>query len=283
MDKNNDFEKNNNQHDLDEYVAKQISNYYGEDVINTINANIPTPPPKKSKRRVRKLYSAISVICAVVFLTGVILFSGIFFVTGVPTLNVDNTPDTASSTDIENPSSSASANDTENESSQVNNFDSDTKSSTDTESSEVKPDSTSTGTDRITDRDSSGQSDSDVINSEFNSRTDNENILTSSQKNSSHYDENSATASQSTTSKHTSNIAETIDAPSRPNYYSMPEIPDEGTVTSIHTDLDNNNSTNPYDNVTTGKQVRAGIGITLMVLSLAVSLVLNKLRIKEES
>ena len=47
----------------------------------------------------------------------------------------------------------------------------------------------------------------------------------------------------------------------------MPEISsEEGYV--IESDPGNNSETNPYDNVTTGRRARAGIGIFLMIASL---------------
>lgn len=81
---------------------------------------------------------------------------------------------------------------------------------------------------------------------------------------SSSVDENSSVVEKST-SENTSSKEE--ESHSR-HEYSLPELPSDGSAFVPQSDPNNNSITNPYDNVTTGRRARAGIGIFLMISSL---------------
>ncbi|MBQ5439494.1 MAG: hypothetical protein IIT49_01780, partial [Clostridia bacterium] len=72
-----------------------------------------------------------------------------------------------------------------------------------------------------------------------------------------------------------SNTGETDTLPDREHEYSLPET--ESGVIIEHSD-NNSPETNPYDSVVTGRRIRAGVGISLTVLSLVMALVLSKLK-----
>ena len=67
---------------------------------------------------------------------------------------------------------------------------------------------------------------------------------------------------------------------SRPEYYSLPEASATETATGEIPQM--NGSGNPNDTVTTGRKIRAGAGIVLIVLSFASALWLYKLKESEE-
>ena len=53
----------------------------------------------------------------------------------------------------------------------------------------------------------------------------------------------------------------------RQGYFSLSEYPKESNSQIIESDINNNSITNSYDNITTGRHARAGIGFLLMILS----------------
>lgn len=241
-----DFPDHDNREDIEKYIESQILDYYGEDLINSLRTSqIPTPP-SKTGTRFSRIYTALSIVCAVVFLTGIVVFTGVFF-----------------SSDLSNFGSTSSGgngvvvSDSPGQSSKSENTDAslpeDITSSSIAESDGIGSQNSDSHYDY-------SPSESGSFSSENNSKNNSKN-------------EN---GSDSMTSSATS------DTPSRPAYYSLPEIPDEGTVTSAHTDEDNNSISNPHDNVTTGKQFRASLGLILMSMSLAIAVVLNKQKAKKE-
>lgn len=222
MDINNDSGNQSNNRDFDDYIADEIIDYYGQDLIDSAKALSNPPALPKRKARMKKLLSVLSIVCAVIFLTGTLILTGIF---------MNSKPRQPSS---ENNSESFSA-------------------------------VTSSDFEGTASRESSDTS--EKINTESSSDT-NSQISSSSASSDSNVNASSNVSSE--------------DSFSRDREYSLPEIPDEGTVTSVHTDVDNNSTTNPNDNVTTGKRVFIWVGIFSMIFSLAVSLVLNKLRAEYE-
>lgn len=243
MSKNNDFDNEHRRPELDEYLSKEITQYYGEDVINNIKSSSAPPPP--ILRRKNRILSAVGICCAVIFLTGAAMFSGVFLTSGIPALS-ENDRDTTSSTTI-----------TESDSDIPNSSD----NSTDTE--------IYISTDTVSSDNISGENIfSDIeIDTDTSQET---NIDTDTDKN---------ILSESDIETNTDNISSANDVSSdnkTVDYFSLPEYPDEGYISEIETDVYNNSSTNPYDNVTTGRQVRAGVGISLMILALITAFILNK-------
>lgn len=243
----------------EEEIFREIIAYYGEDTINSAALSSSHSPKKRQKKR--HLYSALSIISAVVFLTGTMILGGVL-VNEKPQLFSENNSSVISSEADKSSSISEPSDTVSNNIFVFSGSDTDITSSkavSQNQSNHIPSQSKSTSSDIII-------SDSDDVSSRS---TD------SSEKNSDNnliYD----------TDILNSDIHETLDIPyDSDREYSLPPIPDEGTVTSIHTDLDNNSTTNPYDNVTTGDVLQAGAGIFLMVMSLASSLVLNKLRAKD--
>ena len=219
MDRNDNFDNKKSSSDLDEYVAREIMQYYGEDVINNIN-RLDTPSPKK--KRISRYRSAIGVICSVMFLVGAMIFSGVVIASEMPF---------------------------------AEKISSDYPAETET--------SVSSSTDGITSVQSHSKTSDSTETSTASSHTESQT--------------SSAESSTDGTAKEQS-VPENTDTETDSRHgYSLPEIPEEGTVTEIQTDTNNNESTNPYDNVTTGKRIKAGIGIFLMVMSLTISFVLKKI------
>ena len=223
MSKNNNFD-NEHRSDLDEYLSKEITQYYGEDVIKNITSSSAPIPPKR--RRHSRLISALSIICAVLFLTGAFILSGVFFTFGIS--GFKNSQDTESGI-----------------------------ASNTSHSVEAESDSAVTSSAPSTDSDTSADTSTDNLTSEESSDTDNVSEIY----------ENSQDIYSSTVGS--SRITD---------YFSLPEYPNGGTLSDVDTDVNNNSSTNPNDNVTTGKKFRAGLGVLFMVLSLLTAVMLDKIR-----
>lgn len=259
-----DFSDRDNQDDIEKYIAEQILNYYGEDLINYLaNSPVTTPPPKISSK-FKHLYNVLSITCAVVFLTGIIVFAGVFFSSDFSDSgNMISDTSSVTVSEIQGHSSQS-------ESSDFSSYTSST-SSAESENSDVKSQTSDSG---------SANSTVTSTESHYGTASENENNITDNPQ---HNSSVIGSSDNFTDSKNADGItsSETNSTKSHPTY-SLPEIPDEGTVTSAHTDVDNNSMTNPYDNVITGKQARAGLGLILMAMSLSVTFVLNKFKIKKE-
>lgn len=251
-----DFQPDKN---CEEEIFREIIAYYGEDTINSAALSSSNSPKKRPQKR--RLYSALSIISAVVFLTGTMILGGVL-VNGKPQLFSGSGSTVVSSEAAKSSSLSESSDAVSKNNSAFSGSDTDitlSKAVSQVQSEHIQSQGESTASDILvfdSDDISSRNTDSAEKDSDNNLIHDTDTI--------------------------NSDIYETPYAPSDSDReYSLPPIPDEGTVTSIHTDLDNNSITNPYDNVTTGDVLQAGAGIFLMVMSLASSLVLNKLRAKD--
>lgn len=250
MNKNNydDFDYNSRPN-IEEYLSKEVEQYYGEDVIHQIEASsAPNVPAAKRRNRI---ISAMGICCAIMFLTGAAIVSGVIFTSGIPIFggNVREQDsdllfsDTA--TEVEFFSDILIDSDT---STQAENFSNTSEATTDTAS----------------DSDTSNQYDTDTASeSDISTQAD-----------------LSAVVSDEMTEENNNNDTS---SETRIDYFSLPEYPDEGNLSEITTDFDNNSSTNPYDNVTTGRRIRAGIGSFLMLLSLVTAFVLNRIKHNMES
>lgn len=224
MSKNNNFDSNS---ELDEYLSKEITQYYGEDVISDIEKSSVPIPPKRSRNS--RIISALGIICSVIFLTCGIIFSGVFLTSGI----------SSADSDLSSNAFHAVESDTNEYFTDTDNLTTDNTSS----NYAVESDTFSSGTtsESFTDTDTL-ESDTDIFSSEHNSDTD------------------------------------TAFPEQRTDYFSLPEYPDEGNISEIETDTNNNSSTNPNDNVTTGKKFRSNIGIILMTLLLITAYALYQMR-----
>lgn len=266
-----DFPDKNNRDDIEEYIAEQILSYYGEDLINSVASfPVPTPPPKINSK-FKHLYNVLSITCAVVFLTGIIVFAGVFFSSDLPdSSNMISDTSSVTESEIQGQSSQSGITNTSSYTSRTSSYES--------ENSDVNSQTSDSGS--ASSAVTSNESRSTSTESHYGTASENENNITDNPQHNSSVIGSSDNFTDSQNADGTIS-SETNSTKSHPTY-SLPEIPDEGTVTSAHTDEDNNSVTNPHDSVTTGKQLRASLGLILMAMSLAVTFVLNKLKIKKE-
>lgn len=248
MDRNNDFENKKQPPDIDEYVLSEIMQYYGEDVINNINRSSTSAP---KKRRISKYRSAIGVICSVLFLVGAIIFSGVVFSLDIPVSGTD---------------SSVSSADTASYVSEQLHSDTETSTNTGTASSDTEYENSVTAS-TVTSHSDLPQSDTTSLTATSATSSDTES-------------ESSVTVS---TDLSVESVSEDTDTDHYLGDYSLPETPDAETLTEPQTDINDNESTNPNNIITTGKKVGAGIGIFLMIMSLAVSFMLRKIYVYNEN
>lgn len=235
MDKDSRKKDSGTDGNIDDYIFQEIIDYYGEDIVKSADSVTTTAYPLKRNKR-KKFYSALSIVCAVVFLSGTMILSGVLLNIGYPL-----------------PENNPSDSHQEIVSSQAEYGDSD--------SLYDSSDNSSYTSEEFSEASMLSEKDSEIISSSKSSSD----ISSSEELHSDSINTNSMGSSDLSRSE-----------------YSLPEIPDEGLVNSIATDNDNNSTTNPYDNVTTGDVVQAGAGTALMVLSLAAALVLNKMRANEK-
>ena len=221
----NDYEQRKREQALDEYVAGEVLKHYGKDAVYEVSVtNTEVPRPKRRG----KLFSFLSIVCAVMFLTGVSVLSGVLFSGEVPIdLGMNDNSDSQS----------------------------------------IAESIVTIETDTHTDS-STAESDSYT----YSSTTENDTHTDSSTTENDTHTESNTTESDSYTD---SNTGETDTLPDREHEYSLPET--ESGVIIEHSD-NNSPETNPYDSVVTGRRIRAGVGISLTVLSLVMALVLSKLK-----
>lgn len=262
---NDDFDDRNSD-ELDEYVAQEMLKHYGEGFVHDTRCTQPSPAPYK-KIRGRGFLSVMSIICAVVFLTGVGVLSGVIFSSGVPVNSTVSEPasqsqfisDTASTdTNVYGGTQSKEESKLPEQHSQTN---TDSQSSSKTESKPTGQQQNSSDTD-----------------SQASSKA--ESKPTEQQHN--HGDTDSQTSgtagSKPTGNSVQGNPDEDNIVRSRPDYYSLPDLPHESCDTP---DIMHSAQLNPNNTVTTGRRVCAGVGIVLIVMSLAAAVWLNKLRENE--
>ena len=243
----NDYEQRKREQALDEYVAGEVLKHYGKDAVYEVSVtNTEVPRPKRRG----KLFSFLSIVCAVMFLTGVSVLSGVLFSGEVPIdLGMNDNSDSQSIAES------------------IVTIETDTHTDSSTAESDSYTDSSTAEGDTYTDI-STAESDSytDSSTAKVDTYTD-----SSTTENDTHTESNT-TESDSYTD---SNTGETDTLPDREHEYSLPET--ESGVIIEHSD-NNSPETNPYDSVVTGRRIRAGVGISLTVLSLVMALVLSKLK-----
>ena len=254
----NDYEQRKREQALDEYVAGEVLKHYGKDAVYEVSVtNTEVPRPKRRG----KLFSFLSIVCAVMFLTGVSVLSGVLFSGEVPIdLGMNDNSDSQSiaesivtiETDTHTDSSTA---------------ESDSYTDSSTAEGDTHTDSNIAETDTHT---YSSTTENDAHT--YSSTTENDtHTYSSTTENDTHTESNTAESDSYTDS----NTGETDTLPDREHEYSLPET--ESGVIIEHSD-NNSPETNPYDSVVTGRRIRAGVGISLTVLSLVMALVLSKLK-----
>ena len=276
----NDYEQRKREQALDEYVAGEVLKHYGKDAVYEVSVtNTEVPRPKRRG----KLFSFLSIVCAVMFLTGVSVLSGVLFSGEVPielgmndnsdsqsiaesivTIETDTHTDSSTAESDSYTYSSTAEGDTHTDS---NIAETDTHTDSSTAENDTHTDSSTAENDTHTDS-STAENDTHTYSSTAKGDTYTDSSTT---ENDTHTESNT-TESDSYTD---SNTGETDILPDREHEYSLPET--ESGVIIEHSD-NNSPETNPYDSVVTGRRIRAGVGISLTVLSLVMALVLSKLK-----
>ena len=205
---------------LDRYVEEEMLKHYGRNVM--YNSVQPQQPPSSYKRIHSKgFFSVMSIICAVLFLTGVGVLSGVIFSSGVP---VNGTISSLS------------------ENSNVSSI---------IESSEVSSKESVSSNPEVSSNESVSSK------PEVSSK---ENVSS-----------NPEVSSMESIESSDDNMR------SRPEYYSLPEITEESA------DIPHREYTSsPNNTVTTGRRLRAGTGVVLIIMSFVSAVWLYKLRESEE-
>ena len=219
-------DKSNN--NLDEYVARQTESYYGSNKVQSISHSVPPPPPKK---RPNKWHTLAAALCAVAFLTGAIMITGVLLTSRIPHSEID------SDNNISDESTASS--DGSISSNFTKNTDHDISSKSDT-SSNID---TSSKSDTSSNIDTSSKSDTSS-NIDTSSKSDTSSNIDTSSKS----DQNSSSENSSSRRVHEDILTET----------------DE------HTDFDismESEPLSPNGSVTTGRDAQIGVGIFLMLAS----------------
>ncbi|MBQ1517414.1 MAG: hypothetical protein IIZ46_04360 [Clostridia bacterium] len=276
----NDYEQRKREQALDDYVAGEVLKHYGKDAVYEVSVtNTEVPRPKRRG----KLFSFLSIVCAVMFLTGVSVLSGVLFSGEVPidlgmndnsdsqsiaesivTIETDTHTDISTAESDSYTYSSTAESDSYTYSSTA---EGDTYTDSSTAESDTHTDSNIAETDTHTDS-STAENDTHTDSSTAKGDT---HTYSSTTENDTHTESNTAESDSYTDS----NTGETDTLPDRKHEYSLPET--ESGVIIEHSD-NNSPETNPYDSVVTGRRIRAGVGISLTVLSLVMALVLSKLK-----
>lgn len=243
----------NRQSSLERYLSNEITDYYGEDIIKKANSS-PVPPARK--RRSSNLMFGLTVLCAVLFLTGAVMLSGVIFTAEVSELGSE-------SSDTANSDLAAYASE---------NTDTDKTSDTSQKPSKDSLASKDTDTDKMSDTSQKPSEDS----SDYKD-TDTEKTSDTSQKSSEDRSDYKDTNTDKTSDKSEDTHEEESDIKRHTESFELPVYPDESGYEPPD-DIDNNSSTNPYGNVKTGRRARAGVGVLLMILSVMTAFALNKIR-----
>lgn len=285
---NKDFSQNGRDDDFDKYIAEEILNYYGEDFVNSVGSPPSPPPDTPKKRRRKKLYAVLSAVCAVVFLTGVVMLAGSVFsgsLSSHDTQSDGNGSLTESYIDSPILASSKQENEltsSEQTSTEIGSIPAFSKADSKAESkSPVSSKTDSKAESKNPSSKTSSKEESKYVPSKTDSKAESGYVSSNTSSTEESKSESFSVSSKSENENSNSFAQGTLDTASvasRDRDYSLPSIMSDAAVASVHTDYDNNSVTNPNESVITGKPLRAGIGVSLMIMSLAVSLVLNKLR-----
>lgn len=236
-------DRTNDRSELDEYVARQLEQHYGKEAVRSAAMSSPPPPPKRKKQ----VFSAAAVLCAVAFITGALMLAGVLFTGGIPTKESPSDSSSNAMSSYTAPSSAVSSQTAET---------SLPESSADSEVNSTASSEISTSSEKLVENSSAPESASQAeeqYNIGLSSRAD--------------IEERSENAPQDeANSRSEKSLPETVSGDS---------YTEESYI--IESDPNNNSETNPYDNVTTGRQTRAGVGVFLMLASLGCAAVLYNL------
>ncbi|MBQ5565551.1 MAG: hypothetical protein IIT42_01705 [Clostridia bacterium] len=273
--------KQNKNNDLSDYIANEIMDYYGEEIVSDAEKSTrPTPASPIRNNNNNKLISVLWVLCAVIFLTGALIFLGMLINSDFSKSESTSTSGSVSQkntqhSDISSETTKRQSSDAQSETSEN---DSNKKLSSSTPPLVSSSDNSSFHSEIYPEIPSGSEfqtESSTVSEKEINSDTE-----CPSDSEPDFFDKFPEENSSNNTSV-PSVQKSTNDKPYRVDYFSLPEYPDDnGYIAADNTNL-NNSSVNPYDNVTTGKRVRAGIGILLMTLSLVSAFAVGKLKYQE--
>ena len=249
---------NDEHNELDDYIMSQLERHYGKDTVKEAAKIAPPPPPKRRK----PLLSIAAIVCAVLFITGALIFGGVMLKGGMGNITL---PFALGSS--QNESSEASAPDT---SSVISD-----NSSADSSSESVSSEEYTPGTPPV------------IYDPENDTGSE-----TSSEE-SSFFEEKSSSEDGSSEEMFPEDPSETISGNEseyiypedeyesrRVDSHSLPSFEDD---TEYIEESENNSETNPYDNVTTGRRAWAGIGIFLMIASLVSAVALYNLYTDKEN
>ena len=234
---------------VDDYVSKQLESYYGKDVVSNVSRTAPPPPPPRRKSR---LLSFGAVVCAVVFLTGALMVAGVFFAGGLPVSRTDSGSESASSA-VSSVSESISAG----------------------------SDSASSAVSSVSESISAGlESASSAVSSVS------ESISAGSESASSAVSSVSESIPAAASSKFSTSGGESEENSESPQHssrrrddsHALPEIDESDTYI-----IETAEEPSPNGSVTTGRRVRAGLGIFLMLASLASAAVLYNIYTEQEA
>ena len=166
-------DKSNN--NLDEYVARQTESYYGSNKVQSISHSVPPPPPKK---RPNKWHTLAAALCAVAFLTGAIMITGVLLTSRIPHSEIDS-DNNISDESTASSDGSISSNFTKNTDHDISSK-SDTSSNIDTSSKSDTSSNidTSSKSDTSSNIDTSSKSDQNSSSENSSSRRVHEDILT---------------------------------------------------------------------------------------------------------
>ena len=242
---------------LDSYVEQEMLKHYGRNVMhNSVQPGKSLAPYKKIHSK--GFFSVMSIVCAVLFLAGAGVITSVLFSSGIP----------VNGTVSEKPSSAAVFSKTEETSSQP------TVSQPAVSQSAVSQSAVSQSTPSKTEETSSQSTESQPAVSQS--------TVSQSAVSQSTESQSAPSKTEESSSEEVSSVAEdsSDNTRSRPEYYSLPEASATETATGEIPQM--NGSGNPNDTVTTGRRIRAGAGIVLIVLSFASALWLYKLKESEE-
>ncbi len=256
--------------DLDKYIAGEILDYYGEETVNAAKAtSAPSQGSLADKHRTRRaenIRTVLSVFCAVMFLTGSVILA-ISIMNYTAAVRQDTTAYTDTDTLLRDSDAYGAA---------------------------VSEQSTDSAIDSMLSAEESLSDDDSMMVSEYTSSVaegiESENLLDSEEStvpdNRSEPSSVESTAGESTAQGGDNSLAENTNPDNSSEEergtvssgagreYVLPSAPYDST-TSVET-IDNPVGEN--GTVVTGGAVYAGIGLVLMILSLAVSVVLHKQR-----
>ena len=278
----NDYDKSEIDRTLDEYVAREVIKHYGADAVSKVSVtNKEAPRPRRKGR----LYSFLSMVCAVMFLTGVTVLSGVLFTRDIPVSSVNN--DNSDSEYIFGTDSAVSSI-TEAESDTADNdrsegkVTSSSKPESKAESSKAES-KTAESSKTESKKTESGTTTSKATESSTTTSKTTESSTTASKAAESGRAESKAAESDTQTDSETAESDTQTDSEkntllSRPEAYTLPER-ESGEIIE-YTEMISP-ETNPYDSVVTGRKIRAGVGISLMSMSFIMVIILNKLREKD--